>query len=70
MHPCKGSTTTGGCDGLWQNVEIVAVALRFGRCRNGTAAGVRYLLVSGTAGTAGWDLGAAILLLPPVGVAA
>lgn len=30
VHPCKGSTSTGGCDGLWQNVEITAVALRFG----------------------------------------
>lgn len=70
VHPCKGSTTTGGCDGLWQNVEIVAVALRFGRCDSGTTAGVRSLNVCGTAGHADWGLGAAILLLPPVGVAA
>ena len=30
VHPCKGSTSTGGCDGLWQNCDITAVALRFG----------------------------------------
>lgn len=70
VHPCKGSTTTGGCDGLWQNVEIVAVALRFGYCNAGTNVGVRDLIVNSTAGTARWSLGAAILLLPPVGVAA
>ena len=29
VHPCKGSTSTGGCDGLWQDVEITAVARRF-----------------------------------------
>lgn len=70
VHPCKGSTTTGGCDGLWQNVEIVAVARRFGNCANGTTGGVRALDVCGTAGNANWGIGAAILLLPPVGVAA
>lgn len=70
VHPCKGSTSTGGCDGLWQNVEITAVALRFGTCRNGSSAGLRSLAVNGTAPAAYWHLGAAILLLPPVGVAA
>lgn len=70
VHPCKGSTTTGGCDGLWQNVEIVAVACRFGSCNGGTNAGVRYLSVDDSAGNASWNIGAAILLLPPVGVAA
>lgn len=70
VHPCKGSTTTGGCDGLWQNVEIVAVALRFGACDHGTFDGVRALNVGDTAGGANWTVGAAILLLPPVGVAA
>lgn len=70
VYPYKGSTSTGGCDGLWQNVEITAVALRFGGCSNGTAAGLRALTVNNTAGTATWNIGAAILLLPPVGVAA
>ena len=70
VHPCKGSTSTGGCDGLWQNVEIVAVALWFGGCNDGTTDGLRSLHVDYTAGTAYWDLGAAVLLLPPVGVAA
>lgn len=70
VHPCKGSTSTGGCDGLWQNVEITAVALRFGDCAYGPAGGLRYLTVYCTATAAYWSLGAAILLLPPVGVAA
>lgn len=70
VHPCKGSTSTGGCDGLWQNVEITAVALRFGDCRNGTLDGLRSLNVRTTATHAHWSIGAAILLLPPVGVAA
>lgn len=70
VHPCKGSTSTGGCDGLWQNVEIVAVALRFGSCYDGTTDGLRALHVSGAATHANWSIGAAVLLLPPVGVAA
>ena len=55
---------------MWQNVEIVAVARRFGGCYNGTYAGLRYLDVYYSAGHAYWDIGAAVLLLPPVGVAA
>lgn len=70
VHPCKGSTSTGGCDGLWQNVEITAVALRFGHCNTGTGDGLRSLHVNATAADAYWTIGAAILLLPPVGVAA
>ena len=70
VHPCKGSTSTGGCDGLWQNVEIVAVARRFGDCSYGTLGGLRSLTVDDTAGAAYWNIGAAVLLLPPVGVAA
>ena len=63
VHPCKGSTSTGGCDGLWQNVEIVAVALRFGNCNNGTNDGLRYLNVNNTAGNANWNIGAALFYL-------
>lgn len=70
VHPCKGSTSTGGCDGLWQNVEITAVALRFGACGSGTSDGLRFLVVDCPAAHAYWSIGAAILLLPPVGVAA
>lgn len=70
VHPCKGSTSTGGCDGLWQNCDITAVALRFGRCSVGTIDGLRYVAVAHPATGADWDVGAAILLLPPVGVAA
>ena len=69
VHPCMGSTSTGGCDGLWQNCDITAVALRFGSCVL-TNAGLRSLLVDNAATTASWNIGAAILLLPPVGVAA
>ena len=68
--PYKGSTALGGCDGMWVNTGITAVALRFGGCDDGLAAGPRALGLSSTAGYAAWHLGAAILLLPPVGVAA
>lgn len=69
VHPCKGSTSLGGCDGLWQNCEITAVALRFGTCYNGATGGGRYLSFDNTAGNARWTFGSALLLLPPVGVA-
>ena len=68
--PYKGSTALGGCDGMWVNTGITAVALRFGTCGNGLHAGPRALILYDTAGNAGWNIGAAILLLPPVGVAA
>lgn len=70
VGPYNGSSSTGGCDGLWQNCEITAVALRFGRCGYGAYAGGRSLDLSTTAATAGWSLGSALLLFPPVGVAA
>ncbi len=69
VYPYKGSTSMGGCDGLWQNCEIVAVALRFGNCDAGSTDGGRYLYLSHTAGNAYWSIGSALLLLPPVGVA-
>lgn len=68
--PYKGSTALGGCDGMWVNTGITAVALRFGSCYYGLAAGPRALVLNYTAGSAAWSFGAAILLLPPVGVAA
>ena len=70
VYPYKGSTSTGGCDGLWQNVDITAVALRFGTCGLGTDDGLRSLHVGSSATNAYWIIGASILLLPPVGVAA
>ncbi len=68
--PYKGSTALGGCDGMWVNTGITAVALRFGGCDSGLVAGPRALSLYGPAGYASWAFGAAILLLPPVGVAA
>ena len=68
--PYKGSTALGGCDGMWVNTGITAGALRFGSCNDGLAAGPRALDLSITAGSAYWACGAAILRLPPVGVAA
>lgn len=68
--PYKGSTALGGCDGMWVNTGITAVARRFGSCVNGLSAGPRALILDLTAGRAYWTIGAAILLLPPVGVAA
>ena len=69
VHPYKGSTSLGGCDGLWQGCEITAAALRFGDCNAGTSTGPRYLDLGHTAGSATWRIGSALLLLPPVGVA-
>lgn len=68
--PYKGSTALGGCDGMWVNTGITAVALRFGGCGHGLDAGPRALDLNNTVGGAIWFFGAAILLLPPVGVAA
>lgn len=68
--PYKGSTALGGCDGMWVNTGITAVALRFGDCGNGLHAGPRALHLGNVAAYASWNIGAAILLLPPVGVAA
>lgn len=67
-----GSTSTGGCDGLWRKdptQTFTGVCLRFGNCGHGTNAGLRARTWSNSAGTAYWTLGAADLLLPPVGVA-
>lgn len=68
-----GSTATGGCDGFWRHdpaQTFTAVALRFGRCTNGLSDGPRARDWVNTATNANWDIGAANLLLPPVGVAA
>lgn len=68
--PYLGSTALGGCDGFIVNAGITAVALRFGHCHDGGHDGLRALLLSTTATGASWTIGAAILLLPPAGVAA
>ena len=70
VYPFKGSTSMGGCDGFIVNKEIVAVALRFGACGDGTNDGLRAVYLTSSATGAYWGVGAAILLLPPVGVAA
>ena len=70
VYPYRGSTSTGGCDGLWQNCDITAVALRFGACSNGATGGPRYLDLDDTATSAYWRFGSAVLLFPPEGVAA
>lgn len=73
VAPYSGSTSTGGCDGLYRHENqsgITAVALRFGYCSDGRIAGPRARVWSNVAGHATWFFGAAILLQPPVGVAA
>lgn len=73
VYPYNGSTSMGGCDGFYRSASqatFTAVARRFGLCTNGTHAGARCLAVDCSAATATWAIGAAILLLPPVGVAA
>lgn len=73
VYPYNGSTSLGGCDGFYRSTSqatITAVARRFGYCNYGTTDGPRCLSVGYTATYADWSTGAAILLLPPVGVAA
>ena len=68
-----GSTSTGCCDGLYRHETqetMTAVALRFGACPSGLSCGPRARHWYYTAGAATWFIGAADLLLPPVGVAA
>lgn len=67
-----GSSATGGCDGLWRKdpkQTFTGVCLRFGDCSDGLYCGLRARTWAYTATTAYWDIGAADLLLPPVGVA-
>lgn len=68
-----GSTSTGSCDGNYRSATqetMTAVALRFGLCDHGLRCGPRARAWDNTAGAAHWGIGAADLLLPPVGVAA
>lgn len=68
-----GSTSTGSCDGNYRSATqetMTAVALRFGSCDYGLRCGPRARSWHYTAGGAYWRIGAADLLLPPVGVAA
>lgn len=73
VAPYSGSTSTGSCDGLYRHENqsgITAVALRFGDCSDGRGGGPRARTWYNVAGNATWHIGAAILLQPPVGVAA
>lgn len=69
-RPCLGTDHTGGCDGLYVNASGVRVGLRFGSCSSGRNAGLRCLFLNNAASDANWAVGASVLLLPPVGVAA
>lgn len=67
-----GSSATGGCDGLWRKdpkQTFTGVCLRFGYCSDGLLCGLRARDWADTATGAAWTIGAADLLLPPVGVA-
>lgn len=68
-----GSTSTGGCDGLWRKdpkQAFVGVCQRFGYCNYRADGGARARIWYDVAGSAGWIVGASVLLDPPVGVAA
>ena len=69
IEPFNGSTVLGGCDGVYYHAEGTKVGLRFGYCHHGTDTGPRCINLTSDAGWSNWDLGSAILLLPPVGVA-
>lgn len=67
-----GSSATGGCDGLWRKdpkQTFTGVCLRFGGCYDGLDCGLRARHWASAATPAYWGIGAADLLLPPVGVA-
>lgn len=67
-----GSSATGGCDGLWRKdpkQTFTGVCLRFGTCADGLNCGPRARGWSSSVANAAWYVGAADLLLPPVGVA-
>ena len=64
--PCEGTSATGGCDGLWVNPSITAVALRFGYCYRDLIDGFALALANAATDTS-WNYGAAVLLLPPAG---
>lgn len=67
-----GSSATGGCDGLWRKdpkQTFTGVCLRFGACDTGLLCGLRARGWPDAAADAYWGIGAADLLLPPVGVA-
>ena len=67
-----GSSATGGCDGLWRKdpkQTFTGVCLRFGSCGNGLNCGPRARNWDDGVTNADWSIGAADLLLPPVGVA-
>lgn len=73
VPPYNGSTSTGGCDGLYRSASqgsITAVARRFGHCFDDASDGGRYMALNDPATRANWGIGSALLLLPPVGVAA
>lgn len=66
-----GGSATGGCDGLWRRdpkQTFTGVCIRFGYCVRGNACGLRARHWGDRGTHAFWDVGAAVLLLPPVGV--
>ena len=67
-----GSSATGGCDGLWRKdpkQTFTGVCLPLGPCGVGLNCGLRARTWDNAATYAYWHVGAADLLLPPVGVA-
>ncbi len=64
VAPYNGTTSTGGCDGLYRHESqktITAVALRFGNCNNGRNDGPRARNWNNTAANANWNIGAAFI---------
>lgn len=64
-----GSQTTGSCDGQYFNASSTRVALRVGDCSDDLVDGPASLYLGYGASYAGWNRGAAVLLLPPAGYA-
>ena len=58
VPPYGGTSSTGGCDGLWVNATITAVAFRFGNCNNDLIDGVGALNLNNASTNANWNIGA------------
>lgn len=66
--PGSGSTSLGGCDGVYMNASqltITAVSRRFAICIDGANGGPRARSWGNDAGASGWYDGAAPVLFPP-----
>ncbi len=68
VEPFAGSSVTGGCSVFSANVRKTTMGGRFSSCSDGDRCSLRELSLYSEGSYRHWSIGAAILLLPPVGV--